>query len=335
MSPLDIDIGNGYVPKFVRDQVLPNLPRQSGEGIHRALFNLARVLTPWRSVAQREAILRAYAGQCDRHVPESEIAAALRDGARYAWKPNGNHYESSPRPQFDLEVFKKFVANAPRVDARWLADRSPIDTSDQNPATFLQALYRPGEKVVIFDDIRGQGQAVWTHPGADCDVHALDHFIVGHRLGVWFLCNPVDGQFHVNDAGKLSRRSAQNVVAWRYLVVESDRYDITSSEWLTALALLPAPIVSIVETGGRLAHALIRVDAGSKGEWDRARDSLRPALARIGADMGSLSAVRLTRLPCCYRGGRQEEVYHEFSEGPHFQRPLYINPHPGDTPIAL
>jgi hypothetical protein len=158
---------------------------------------------------------------------------------------------------------------------------------------------------------------------------------VGRRLGVWFLCNPVDGEFHVNDAGKLSRRSAQNVVAWRYLVVESDRYDITSSEWLTALALLPAPIVSIVETGGRLAHALIRVDDGSKGEWDGARDSLRPALARTGAGPNSLSAVRLTRLPCCERLGKEDEhgTFKPFENGPHIQRLLYLNPEPSCLPI--
>jgi hypothetical protein len=296
-------------------------PRQSGEGIHRALFDLARVLAPYRSTGEREAILRKYAAQCSSYVPETEIQSAIRDGARHAWQPDGNPPETSRPPQskFEPEVFKAFIG-AVRIDSCWLAQRSPIDPGDQTPVSFLHALYSEGEKIVIFDDIRGQGQAVWTHPGANCDVHKLDHFIVGRRLGVWFLCNPVDGQFHVNDAGKLSRRSAQNVVAWRYLVVESDRYDITPSEWLTALALLPAPIVSIVETGGRLAHALIRVDAGSKGEWDRARDSLRPALARIGADMGSLSAVRLTRLPCCYRG-------------PHFQRLLYLNPEPSCLPI--
>jgi hypothetical protein len=72
MTPLEI---GDYVPAFIRDEILPNLPRQSGEGIHRALYDLARVLTPYRTVAEREAILRRYASQCERHVPENDRTA--------------------------------------------------------------------------------------------------------------------------------------------------------------------------------------------------------------------------------------------------------------------
>ena len=35
-----LDLGTGYLPDFVMREVLPNLPRQSGEGIHKAVFNL-------------------------------------------------------------------------------------------------------------------------------------------------------------------------------------------------------------------------------------------------------------------------------------------------------
>jgi hypothetical protein len=54
------------------------------------------------------------------------------------------------------------------------------------------------------------------------------------------------------------------------------------------------------------------------------RDSLRPTLVSLGADASSLSAVRLTRLPCCERLGRQDERlgYRKFSDGPHIQRLL-------------
>jgi hypothetical protein len=55
-----LDIGSGYVPDFIRNEVLAHLPTRSGEGIHRALYDLARVLTPYRTVAEREAIVRRY-----------------------------------------------------------------------------------------------------------------------------------------------------------------------------------------------------------------------------------------------------------------------------------
>ena len=95
--------------------------------------------------------------------------------------------------------------------------------------------------------------------------------------------------------------------------------------WLAALLLLPLPIVSICETGGRLAHALVRVDASSKDDWDRSKDALVPVLTMLGADTHILSAVRLTRLPCCQRLGKKDKdgKYQKFPDGPHLQRLLY------------
>ena len=84
-----------------------------------------------------------------------------------------------------------------------------------------------------------------------------------------------------------------------------------------------------------MPHALLRVDAPSKEGWDEIRDALAPLLIMLGADISSLSAVRLSRLPCCERLGKQDEhgVYQNFEDGPHLQRLLYLNPQPDGTPI--
>jgi hypothetical protein len=337
-----LDVGAGYLPNFIRDEILPNLPRRSGEGIHRALYDLARVLAPYRTVAEREVILHRYASQCDRHVPESEIADALRCGALHAWKPNGyascgdgegsEALRAAPGA-FDLKAFRKFIADAPRIDAEWLVRRSPSRVDDQNPVTFLAAIFRRGEKALIFDDVRTQGY-VWTHWGPWCAPHSLDRFVCGRPCGMWFLINPSDARFRINGARRWSRRSAGNIVSWRYLLVESDRPDISPDEWLTALVRLELPIVSIVETGDRLPHALIHVGAENKEQWDAKRDELRPDLVRIGADVASLSRVQLSRLPGCYRYGREDAdgVYRQFPDGPRVQRLLFLNP--GGVPIT-
>lgn len=227
---------------------------------------------------------------------------------------------------FDLAAFKEFVAGEPRITAERLIEQSPIPVDEVSPASFLEVLFLKGERVLVFDDIRTQGHP-WLHSGPYCDAHSLDRFVRGRQHGVWFL-GPVDGRFRRNDAEKVSRRSAQNLTSWRYLLVESDRPDISPDEWLTALVRLELPIVSIVETGDRLPHALILVGAASREEWDHTRDELRPALVKIGADVASLSAVRLTRLPGCERLGRADAdgVYRQFPDGPHFQRLLYLKP---------
>lgn len=338
-----LDIGQGYVPAFVIDEVLPRAPK-SGGGVHRFLFDLARVLTPYRTAASIEQILFNYAAGCGRQVPDIEIKSAIRDGQRCAWQP-GTPRQSvdlglchSPRavePKFDLEVLKRFVGGQFRVDQDWLAKRSPICPWNRTPASFLHSLYYQEEKIVIFDDFRSQGQALWTHPGVPYDARTLNGFAEGKCFGVWFLSNPVDGETRINDAGDPSRRSHQNVTAWRYLLIESDRNDITAGDWLAAIVQLPLPIAAIYETGGRLPHALLRVDAPSKEGWDGIRDALAPLFTMLGADISSLSAVRLSRLPCCERLGKQDEhgVYQNFEDGPHLQRLLYLNPQPDVTPI--
>ena len=142
--------------------------------------------------------------------------------------------------------------------------------------------------------------------------------------------------YHLNDDGKQSRRSHQSVTSWRFLLLESDRADISASEWLAALVLLPLPIVSICETGGRLAHALVRVDAPSKDDWDRFKDSLVPVLTMLGATLSLFPPYRLTRLPCCERLGKEDKdgKYQAFPDAPHLQRLLYFNPGADGTPIV-
>jgi hypothetical protein len=139
---------------------------------------------------------------------------------------------------------------------------------------------------------------------------------------VWFLSNPVDGEFHWNPRKqKNSRRSEESVTSWRYAVLESDK--APSHLWLKALVQLPIPIAAIYTSGKRSVHSLVRVDATSKVDWDSmVCGELAPLLVPLGACSGSLSAVRLTRLPNCIRGqtGRLQQL-------------LYLDPDPDGEPI--
>ena len=118
------------------------------------------------------------------------------------------------------------------------------------------------------------------------------------------------GDYAENDNGNQSRRSWQTVTAWRYMVLESDKAN--PEHWLAVLAQLPLPMSAIYTSGGKSIHALVRLDADGKAEWDEARDEMMPVLVTLGADRKALSAVRLTRLPCCERLGAVDEkgVYH-------------------------
>jgi hypothetical protein len=121
---------------------------------------------------------------------------------------------------------------------------------------------------------------------------------------------------------KESRRSEESVSSFRFAVLESDHKPKENwlPVWLKILVQLPLEIISITDSAGKSAHALIRVSATSKANWDGIkRDILRPLVA-LGADDGALTAVRLSRLPGCYRGDRIQEL-------------LYLSPGADGTPI--
>lgn len=101
--------------------------------------------------------------------------------------------------------------------------------------------------------------------------------------------------------------------------MESDKAD--ADDWLRCLVQMPLRIASICESGGRSIHALVRIDARSKLDWDSSVVAIKPILVTLGADAGALSAVRLSRLPQAMRGKR-------------VQRLLYLNTEPTGLPIV-
>ena len=224
-------------------------------------------------------------------------------------------------PRFDALKLEAIARKLGPIDFGWFGDRSLKRPDVQTPASFLHELYVPGEKVVVFDVFESQGQAVWECTAAPCDIHALDSFRAGKPNGVWFLCNPVTGDYQLNDNGTSSRRSWQNVTSWRYLVFESDTADMMC--WLAALAQLPLPIAAIYTSGGKSIHALVRINAQSKQEWNDTAARLKPMLITLGADRAAITAVRLTRLPQCERVEKGQ-----------MQSLLYLNGNPDCCPIA-
>ena len=193
--------------------------------------------------------------------------------------------------------------------------------------------------MLVFSVFASQGQAVWTCRKSPYDARELDEFRTGQPNGVWFLTNPVDGAYKPNGnknsdgTDKVSRRTWQSVTSWRYMVLESDEAE--PAQWLAALAQMPLRIAAIYTTGGRSIHALVRLDAKSKQEWDKNRDAMRDVLVTLGADKNALKAVQLSRLPGCERMGTTTEAGEYLPyPSPRMQNLLFLNPHPSGAPIA-
>lgn len=324
-------------------------PAVSGQGGHNATFTVACSLVKGfdLSIAEARPLLAQWNALCAPPWSERELEHKLKqadtapdDKARGWLRPDhldrddgerrpSQAASSAPpparpvKPEFVASALSGFAARWRQfVDTAWLAERSAILPFGHNgplsSADYLRAVYREGEKVIVFTNQESQGQAIWPlqspPPGGDA--------------GVWYLAQPVDGLEHENPrvqpnkdgTPKMSRRSEESVTSWRHLVLESDNAD--ARDWIAALVQLPLRIVAIYTSGGRSIHALVQVDAPSKQEWDGLIKQIRPMLVTIGADPKAMSAVRLTRLPGCFRGDRLQKL-------------LYLNPEPSASPICL
>lgn len=255
------------------------------------------------------------------------------------------------RPPYAPHKLASFAARCPfSITPAWLAARSPVPVPEtQGTATataFLDALFNPGERVLIFTREYSQGDFV--HRAGDGSYRLADRPGVsavpsplpeGGPLGVWFLAAPVTGRWEVNaqnraadGSPKKGRRHGACVTAWRFMVLESD--EAPAELWLRALVQLPFPIVAAYTSGGRSIHALVRVDAAGKESWDALRDDMAPILCPLGADPAAMTAVRLSRLPGTLRHGSRGKDGKPYSfPEPRLQRLLWLNPHAPGCPI--
>lgn len=266
-------------------------------------------------------------------------------GEAVAAVPKGT--EKKARPELDREKIAAWVRGCPEVNEGWMRRRSAVDVGTVDARGFIDALYREGERVLIFTDQRSQGDFIaWKKPAelsgpAEVGTYRLaqqrgvkavaSRLPTGGPEGMWFLVQPVTGQWEVKQdvtmttgtrevAAKYTRRSQGNVQAWRYFVLESD--ELSAGEWLRVLAHVALPIAAIYTSGGRSIHALVKMEVASKAEWDAVKKTLVEMMCPMGADPAALTAVRLSRLPGCLRGNRMQEL-------------LYLNPEPDHRALRL
>jgi len=316
----------------------------SGQRGHDATFHVAAVLWNGFGLSEADTLMLLGEWNCGCQPPwsESELVHKVRSAANARHSDPRGYLVGEPGPEapgtgrrdayptlppappkaeFSPEVLRRVAAKAASVRdvVAFVKERSPVLVDAQDSASVLRRLYAfgSGERVLLFSKMESPGQMLWEADRSDV-VQARD--LPAGADGVWFLPQPVDGEWHPNPrlGGKMSRRSEESVRAWRYAVLESDEAD--ADDWLRCLIQMPLRIVSICESGGRSIHALVRVDAASKADWDGKVGGIKPVLITLGADRGALSAVRLTRLPQAKRGER-------------VQRLLYLNPAPNGLPI--
>jgi hypothetical protein len=299
------------------------LPAETAYQLLRDVYN-PKCSPPWNDAELRHKITSACStrpikgsgyllGAPDEFVPPAASSAI---------------FPSKPKPIYDPDYLALFTSQLPdRIDAEYLEIRSRFTCHNRSPAGFLHKVFRKGESVWVTIKGSSRDGLIWTHDGPVQNLGELNYLKSGCS-GVWFLSNPIDGILHQADRlisefnpQGLSFRCTDCVTDWRHVVIETDC--APADLWLKALVLLELPIIAIYHSGGRGPHALVNLGASSVEEWHALLEPHREHLIRLGACPGTLTPLRLSRLPNC----RREETGQ-------LQALLYLSPDADGTPIA-
>lgn len=118
------------------------------------------------------------------------------------------------------------------------------------------------------------------------------------KSGAWIRFNPLDGK-GISDA---------NVVEYRYALVESDGMDVEKQ--VAIYKKLELPCACIVHSGGKSAHAIVRVFANSLEEYRKRVDFLYEVCANNGlpVDKQNRNPSRYSRMPGVVRDGKKQFI---------------------------
>lgn len=358
-------------------------PAIEGQGGNATTFSVAMLLVWGFGLSPSEAlpVFLEYNARCEPPWEERELLRMMHSVLRRGtdkprghlvgegeWERGAAHYEPiavkrKRQRAVSLDQLKAAQDPALALDFAswrpWLLGRSPVDPRAVTPEQYLDALFRPGERVLVFNRMWGTqgdygrvcGERTLALGALPKEKHrALERLPEGSPEGMTFLMQPVDGQWHpVAKAGgkvELSRRSEPSVTRWPHLLLENDK--APHELWLNVLVRARIRIVSICLSGGRSLHAVVRLDKATKAELLaelECEDALE-TLTVLGFDpQAARNCMSSPRLPNTWRegkrvgkfdqagkplmkNGRRVMEFRPFQDGRALQRLLYFNPAP-------
>lgn len=208
-----------------------------------------------------------------------------------------------------------------RLSVEQVIESSPVrfeGTPAQELTVFLEQLYQPEEKLNIVCDysVSPDGKSIPRGGGLTitrlewCD-YIVKKNVPTSKAGAWLRMNPCrDG------SGKDGAIMDSDVSAHRFILLESDAVEVEIQ--LAIFARLKLPIAAILLSGGKSAHAWLRVDCDDAENYESITKKVFTLLSPFGIDKSNKNPSRLSRLPSARRKIK--------SVGDGFQRLLYLNP---------
>lgn len=202
------------------------------------------------------------------------------------------------------------------INQNWLENREISEPDNWNPVSeitqFIEALfdvnenigycmkswqdedgkYKPSDKG-NYDRTADEILRALSECGGDIGSVFGDYNPAG---GAWIRVNPLDGKGVRNE----------NVSDFRYVLVESDAQEIERQN--SIIRELELPVATLVYSGGKSIHAVVRIDAANYDEYRKRVDYLYDVCAKNGLpiDKQCRNPSRLSRLPGIVRGKKKQ-----------------------------
>ncbi len=290
----DIVTAAKNLPTFVRDMMAA--PPKTGEGVHDFLFRLARVLHPYRSESDIEAILTASVATCGRIVPQKEIRDAVRNSRAAAWKPGEPPAPKTehPWPRADAEARGSIIDSGLLLVDQWEA--SPRRWDDDAPHTeeVIDLLF-PGDPLLCC------GKSA-----REFDTKLRSEWR-GELSNLSFITpSPMAARRGLTQEGKESAHALSITGPRRFLVVEFDNG--TADEQAAILLHLAkrAPLALAIHSGGKSVHGWF----WCAGQTETRLRRFMTYAVSVGADPKLWTRSQFARMPDGLRdNGKRQTVY--------------------------
>ena len=283
------------LPQFVRD-LLATVP-QSGNGVHRWLFRVARHLHAHLPAGEIVNLIENAVSNCGRHVPDSEIIDAIKNSLVCAWQPS-NDRASKPAvskwPIINQEQREAIARENGGLVDLWELSRPRIEDSAQHAEDIIDQLFPDnpllccGRSQFNFDT---RSREEWRGELARLQfiVPSVMTALVGKTRN-----------------GRQSKHSLSNTGTRRFLVCEFDAGTIDEHAAFLCHLGRYAPLVCAVFSGGKSLHGWFYVH-GQPAE--KVLKFFRYAVS-LGADPMTWTRSQFVRMPDGTRsGGEWQTVF--------------------------
>ncbi|WP_342621977.1 AAA family ATPase [Erysipelothrix sp. P66] len=203
------------------------------------------------------------------------------------------------------------------IDKYWLEDREIDEPSEDNwhPVQelikYLQVLFESTENVGYVTSTYKNDDGKYLPQKGNFDrtagelIQELHKYkndigaVIGDykpEAGAWIRFNPLDGKGVKNE----------NVTDYRYALVESDSIPVERQHAI--IRELELPVATLVYSGGKSIHAVVKVEAATMEEYRKRVNYLYDVCKKNGleVDTQNRNAARLSRMPGVVRNGKKQ-----------------------------